>query len=116
MISIGNYIKDVRGRDEAEKQRTVFVWTVILITIIFFVWVIYFSFSIYLNETENATLMAEAKRKADKLEAEASISNSTGTPISASTEGLFPSLGRMASDGLDSIANGFWVIGGMLHK
>jgi len=114
MSRIVNYINSVRSRTEEEKQRAVIMWTFIFIVIIFFVWVISFSLSLSNNRAEDLRLKAEAERlAAAKIEASLEATSSTGED---SFKGLIPEIVDFARNGVDNVANGFWVIGNMIHK
>jgi len=116
MISISDYIRAVRGRSEDDKKRAVLTWTIILIIIVFFIWVIYFSLSLYQDEAQIAHLQAEARQEAAKVAAQASLGATTSPASLTAKEGLLPMIGGLLSSGIDSVVNGFWVIGDMLHR
>jgi len=115
MGKIQNYINDVRHRPEAEKQRAVLTWTIICASIIFIIWVTTFTLSFVSNANDQARLRAEAEQMAAKAVTQASVVTTTSPATTIVKKGLLPTIGQLLSDGVDSITNGFWVIGGMLH-
>ncbi len=113
MERIANYIKNVRSRTEAEKQKAVFLWTFILITIIFFVWLLSFILSVANNNAEEVRLQAEAKRLAEaKTTAALSGKATTTVPF----KGVIPMIIDFTNDSFDNVVSGFWIVGDMLHK
>ena len=114
MGRISNYINDVRSRSEAGKQRVVFFWTIFLMAIIFLVWVITFSLSVANNQAEEARLQVEAEKLAEQKASESVLATSTAKQIPI--KGLIPQGLELINEGVDSVVNGFWVIGDLLHK
>lgn len=114
MSRISNYINEVRSRSEASKQRVVFFWTVFLIVVIFLIWVVSFSLSVANNNAEELRLQQEAEKMAT-LKAEESIL-ATSTTKQEPIKGLIPQGLELINQGVDSVINGFWVIGNLLHK
>lgn len=113
MERIANYIKNVRLRTEAEKQKAVFLWTFVLIIIIFLVWLLSFILSVANNNAEEARLQAEAKVLA---EAKVTAALSDEATTTKQFKGVIPMVIDFTGDSFDNIINGFWVIGNALHK
>lgn len=106
-----NYINAVKSRTEEEKKRAVIFWTIFLIVIIFIIWVITFSLSVFNHQAEDLRLREEAMARA-RVMAEAS----TTTNI-VEIENSWPTrLRSVVVDGVESVSEGFWVIGSWLHK
>jgi len=113
-MRIAEYIKDVRSRTEEEKQRVVILWTIIFIVIIFFIWLVSFTFSVANNNAEEARLQAEAERIA--LEKAEALASASSTETTGAFKGVIPEIKDFVSEGAGTVVDGFWVIGNLLHR
>ena len=102
-MSIGNYLDNLRLRSDEQKKRVAFVWTTVLTVVIFFAWAISFSLAV-VNDNSNSGKVAPV--------AETAAVSVSGQSLG----GTFSWLAGTVNDGVNSVANGFWVIGDMLHK
>lgn len=124
-MSISNYIKKVRAKSEEEKQRIAFLWTVVLIIVVFFVWAITFSLSVAERADEEARLRAQAleQAKAESAQKQNLIIDQNGNQVvslesssSSSPNGVIPKTFKIMGDSVDSVARGFWIVGDMIHR
>lgn len=109
---VTNYVQDVRGRNEVEKQRAVAIWATLATILIFFVWVISFSLSIVNRQTDEVRLRAEAEKMA---KAQVTVV-STSTLEKGNGYSLIKQLSQKVTEGTETISEGFWTVGSWLHK
>ncbi len=114
MKGLGNYIKKVQAKSEAEKKQTVVVWTITLTSLIFIIWVITFSLSVVNNQVEEVRLREAATAKAQATQFEP-VGTSTTLAVSKQNNSWGTKLSKFIAEGADSISTGFWAISNWLH-
>jgi uncharacterized membrane protein YqiK len=118
-MSVKDYIEKVKAKPEEEKKRIVFMWTIIIVLVIFLVWAISFSLSVANNQADQAQIQAEAEVLAKKqaLAEQALIESSSTITLPVVTgESWGVSLNRFINNGISAVSEGFWTVGGWLHK
>jgi len=108
-MRVADYIQKVKAKPEDEKKRIVFMWTIVIVALIFLIWAVTFSLSVANDRADLARLQAEAEAGA-----RAQITKSTSSP--AQNDGSWgASLGQFISSGASAVSEGFWTIGSWLH-
>lgn len=115
MSKIRDYINKVKAKSEAEKKRVVFMWTLIIISLIFLIWVISFSLSVANNEADLARLQVEAEATA-KAQLAKDATNTSPIGVNEANVSLVGRLSQFVSGGASAVSEGFWTVGSWLHQ
>lgn len=112
---IKNYIQSVRNRTEEEKRQATIVWTIIITIFIFILWLVIFSVSVFNQQSEDLLIRKQAEERARQISQKEFLAEEQKLPVTSAPANDF-SLGEIIRDGVDSVVEGFWVVGSWLHK
>ncbi len=110
-MSIRDYIEKIKTKPEDEKKRAVFIWTTIIISLIFLIWVVTFSLSVANNQADLTQLQAEAE-----VSAKAQLITVSSTSPRLESNSIIARFGQFISAGAGAINEGFWTVGSWLHQ
>ncbi len=113
MKTLGNYIRKVRTKSEAQKKQTVILWMVALTSLIFLIWAVTFSLSIINNQVDEERLQVEVNTLAKTLASADLVSNTV--VVSNESNSWVTKVSQIVVESTDSVKEGFWVISRWLH-